>query len=143
MNNIADIRRQRNLTSNEVAVKLGITQGHYSHLENGRREFTDDLIEKLSDVLAVGEVDLRSWISELKPYYKINNNWIWKIKINDLGVVDAFKEEFDFIRGRGTNDPEEMLDRFIKFIEYNIGKSIKEELSKDELLKEQVLSKIG
>ena len=143
MNNIADIRRQRNLTSSEVAIELGITQGHYSHLENGRREFPNKLIPRLAKILQVSEGELLECILDLKPFYKINNNWIWKIKINDLGVVDAFKEELDFIKRRGSNDPEEMLERFIKFIEYNIGKSIKEELSKDGLLKEQVLSKIG
>ena len=142
MNKLSDIRRQRNLTSFEVATELKITQGHYSHLENGRREFPNKLIPKLAEILQISESDLLDCILDLKPYYKINNNWIWKIKINDLGAVDAYKEEFDFINRRGSNDPEEMLDRFIKFIEYNIGKSIKEEISKDELLKEQVLNKI-
>jgi hypothetical protein len=37
----------------------------------------------------------------------------------------------------------ERITRFIKFIEYNIGGSISEELANDSLLKEYILNKIS
>lgn len=49
-NQLRDIRRSKGLTQKQVAELLNITEGGYSHLENGRRKISDETLVRLSSI---------------------------------------------------------------------------------------------
>ncbi len=52
-NRIRDMREDRDLTQQQVADALGITQRKYSYLETGVQQWTDELLVKLSNFYRV------------------------------------------------------------------------------------------
>ena len=137
---IKKIRKSRGLTSYQLATSLGVSQGHLSHLERGTRRLTAEQITKMAELLGMEEPALRTELESIKPYATVLNSWVWRIRIKDMPVLDAFKHDLDLIRLRDPHN--EAVDRFIKFVLYNIGDSIKEEFQKDEFMKEYLLERI-
>ena len=45
---IKDLRTDSDLTQEEIAEAIGITQRKYSYLETGRQQLTDDLLVRLA-----------------------------------------------------------------------------------------------
>ena len=137
---IKTLRKSKGLTSYQLATSLGVSQGHLSHLERGTRRISDDQITKMAEILGIDEQALKIELENIKPYATVLNSWVWKIRFGDQPVLDAFKEDLELMRMRNTQD--EAVDRFIKFILYNIGDSIKEEFQKDEYMKEYLVERI-
>jgi transcriptional regulator with XRE-family HTH domain len=136
---LIEIRKSRDLSALEVATRLDISRGYYSHLENGTRNFPDELIRPLADILEVDEDVIRESIGENERWRSVAGNWISKIKINGDPAIKAFKEEAFLQR---SNDDEILLSNFIKFVEFNIENSIREELNKDPMKKEHLLARL-
>jgi hypothetical protein len=86
------------------------------------------------------EQALRQELETIKPYATVLNSWVWRIRIKDMPALDAFKRDLELMQIRDPHN--EAVDRFIKFILYNIGDSIKEEFQKDEFMKEYLLERI-
>ena len=143
MRTLLEIRKAKGLKSVEIAQQLNISQGYYSHLENGTRKVTEQLLVDLARILEVDVEELRLGFQSLKPLSTIVNNWIPKIRIKGKSVFEAFREERLFLMTKPSESEAERITRFIKFIEYNIGGSISEELANDSLLKEHILNKIS
>ena len=137
---IKTLRKSRGLTSGQLAAGLGVSQGHLSHLERGTRRLTAEQITKMADILGIDEQALRIELENIKPYATVLNSWVWRIRIGELPVLDAFRQDLELMRMRDTQD--EAVDRFIKFILYNIGDSIKEEFQKDGYMKEYLIERI-
>ncbi len=53
MNRIREMREDRDLTQQQVADVLGITQRKYSYLETGVQQWSDEFLIKLSDFYGV------------------------------------------------------------------------------------------
>ena len=136
---LIELRHSRNLSALEVATRLDISRGYYSHLENGTRNFPEELIAEVAAILQVDEDVIRDSINENERWRSVAGNWISKIKINSKPAIKAFKEDAFLQR---SNDDEILLSNFIKFIEFNIGNSIREELNSDPMKKENLLSKL-
>ena len=49
-NRIKDLREDNDLTQQQVAEKIGITQRKYSYIETGVQPLTDEILVKLSHV---------------------------------------------------------------------------------------------
>ena len=143
MRTLLEIRKAKGLKSVEIAQQLNISQGYYSHLENGTRKVTEQLLVDLSRILEVNVEELRQAFQNLKPLSTVVNNWIPKIRIKGKSVFEAFREERMFLMTKPSESEAERITRFVKFIEYNIGSSITEELANDSLLKEYLLNKIS
>ena len=143
MRTLLEIRKAKGLKSVEIAQQLNISQGYYSHLENGTRKVTEQLLVDLSRILEVNVEELRQAFQNLKPLSTVVNNWIPKIRIKGKSVFEAFREERMFLMTKPSETEAERITRFVKFIEYNIGSSITEELAEDDLLKEYLLNKIS
>lgn len=143
MRTLLEIRKAKGLRSVEIAQQLNISQGYYSHLENGTRKVTEQLLVDLARILEVNVEELRQGFQSLKPLSTVVNNWIPKIRIKGKSVFEAFREERLFLMTKPSESEAERITRFIKFIEYNIGGSISEELAEDSLLKEYILNKIS
>ena len=143
MRTLLEIRKAKGLKSVEIAQQLNISQGYYSHLENGTRKVTEELLVELARILEVNVEELRQAFQNLKPLSTVVNNWIPKIRIKGKSVFEAFREERVFLMTKPSETEAERITRFVKFIEYNIGSSITEELAEDDLLKEYLLNKIS
>ncbi len=50
---IKELREDNDLTQQQIADKLGITQRKYSYLETGTQQLTDEILVKLSRVYGV------------------------------------------------------------------------------------------
>jgi transcriptional regulator with XRE-family HTH domain len=136
---LMELRKSRNLSALEVATELKISRGYYSHLENGTRNFPDELIRPLADILEVDEDVIRESIGENERWRSVAGNWISKIKINGDPAIKVFKEDAFLQR---SNDDETLLSNYIKFVQFNIGNSIREELNKDPMKKEYLLKRL-
>jgi transcriptional regulator with XRE-family HTH domain len=109
--------------------KIGITQSYYSHIENGTRLPPTEVLEKIAGFFGVRPAVLRKELDKNRPQLVAAMNWIWKIKIGNKSVIDAFKIEKFF--HRGTPNKDELILNFIRFIEFNIGNSIRDELKRE------------
>ncbi len=52
-NRIRDLREDNDLTQQQVAKKIGITQRKYSYIETGTQQLTDEILCKLADLYGV------------------------------------------------------------------------------------------
>ncbi|WP_312900504.1 helix-turn-helix domain-containing protein [Chryseobacterium taichungense] len=56
--NLRRIRRAKDFTQEFIAFELGISQKAYSEIENGKTKMRDDLLLKLSSILAISPFDI-------------------------------------------------------------------------------------
>lgn len=63
-------RFKKRLKQEEVAVKLNVTQGFYSKIENGQSELTLSLFEQLVSILEIDCMDLIKQVKRLKEPLK-------------------------------------------------------------------------
>ena len=62
-NKIRSIRIEKNLSQEYMATLLNISQSYYAKIENGKKEMS---IKMFFDILKILEVDVLSFVSELK-----------------------------------------------------------------------------
>lgn len=55
---VREWRKHRGLTQEALAARAGVTQGLISHLENGRTDFTGNLLARLAEALQCNPADL-------------------------------------------------------------------------------------
>ena len=140
MNDLSKIRKSRGLTVKQMADTLGVSKGHYCHLENGTREISEAIKPRLAEALGISLDDLNRALQDVTKFTKSVNNWIWKIRVNGKSAAEAYRKDLKFLTSRESN--QDNINYFIKFIEYNIGNSIREELANDLVLEEYLLRKI-
>jgi len=130
------LRKERGLTTTEVAKHLGISQGHYSHLENGTRNFNTELIWKLAEIFEVDESVIIDLIKEIEEQASGVKHWVAKIRIRNKTLAKAFLEELKYFPLKNKNDHKEILFRLADFVQQGIKDQIIRELEEDdELLK--------
>lgn len=120
--NLQQLRKSKNLTCKQVAEGMGIHTSYYSHLENGRRRFTRDLIIKLAKVLDEPEEIISDKVRNMDVLGLTEQNWIANIKIHGQNVLKAFETEL--ILNRPDNLKDEFDMQFAMFIQNNIAHSI-------------------
>lgn len=50
---LRETRREKRMTTYAVAQKVGISQGHYSMIENGQRKPSLDVLSRIIDALGI------------------------------------------------------------------------------------------
>lgn len=120
-------RKQKGLNSEEISKKLGISRAHYTHLENGTRAFTEDLIKKTANVLELPEEIVRGLAEELRSNNLVPNSWIFRMKINGKPFLQAFLEDTK------QNNPSRHItpEQIVNYIFFHIEHSIRKELSEN------------
>ena len=96
---IANLRKEKNMTQQELADKLGVTDRAISHWENGRRLPDYSLLKDLCDVLSISINELFSGEKISKEDYEtkaeenmsklINDNYSEKKKINWIIAISV------------------------------------------------------
>ena len=65
---LASLRRGRDMTQQQVADAIGITQRKYSYVETGTQPLTDDLLCALADLYGVSVDYLLCRTDTVQPY---------------------------------------------------------------------------
>ncbi|MGD1044622.1 MAG: helix-turn-helix transcriptional regulator [Bacteroidota bacterium] len=135
MATLAEIRKAKQLTTVDVAVQLGISQGYYSNLERGKRPFNDALLKKTAKALNVPLRTTREAVKSHPHESHTLKSWMSFIRINGLPLIKAFHyyAETNEIEVQSLDDVK--FKKAIKeFIEANIGFSVLAELSENKVL---------
>ena len=140
---LLDIRNQKGLNTLQMAARLGITQGHYCHLENGSRRLTNNIASKIEAEFGINKQELESDFVISNPYLGVINNWIWNIRINDLPVTQAFINDIGLLRISDINEHRQVLEAFIRYILFSIGRSIENEFTKNPKMMEYLVSRLN
>lgn len=132
---LTEIRKEKRFKTVDLAHRLGISQGYYSHLERGKRPFHDVLLKKTAKILGVRFVTLREAVKSRPPdSYKLKS-WMSNIRIHGLPLIKAFHYymETNNIDAQSLDDAKLKM-KMMEFVETNIGFSILAELSENKAL---------
>jgi transcriptional regulator with XRE-family HTH domain len=141
---LTEIRKEKRFKTVDLATRLGISQGYYSHLERGKRPFNDVLLKKTAKVLGVRLVTLREAIKSHPPdSYKLKS-WMSNIRIHGLPLIKAFHYymETNGIDAQALDDAKLKI-KMKEFVEANIGFSVLAELSENRTLLSHIREIIG
>ena len=134
------LRESKNFTMVEIAKKLKISKGYVSHLENGFRKLSDDMIKRMSRVLGVPENEVWKAGQRSGDNGTVANSWISQMRINGYSVFDAFKYDLEASRKKlDTRSKTKLKNQLAKFINDNLPFSVIAELSENEVLLDQVV----
>jgi transcriptional regulator with XRE-family HTH domain len=115
------LRKKRNLTTTDVAARLGISQGYYSQLENGKRSFSEIQLSQLAAFLQVPERSLHSIALSVTEDFALSSHWVCNIPINGI-PLKAFLLQSELPLSESVQQFKESLISFIQ-------KSVEKELS--------------
>jgi transcriptional regulator with XRE-family HTH domain len=141
---LTEIRKEKRFKTVDLATRLGISQGYYSHLERGKRPFNDVLLKKTAKVLGVRLVTLREAVKSHPPdSYKLKS-WMSNIRIHGLPLIKAFHYymETNGIDAQALDDAKLKI-KMKEFVEANIGFSVLAELSENRTLLSHIREIIG
>ena len=128
----------------DLSTRLGISQGHFSNLERGKRPVSDDMAEKIAAILGEPIAMIRESLSSTKHDSKKINSWISNIRINGLPFVNAFRYYVENNGLQNAINKDTVLRNTLKqFIESNIGYSVVAELSENKSVLSHIREKIG
>jgi len=144
MATLAEIRKAKQLTTVDIAVQLGISQGYYSNLERGKRPFNDALLKKTAKALKVPLSTTREAVKSHPHESHTLKSWMSSIKINGLPLIKAFHyyAEAQEIKVQ-TLDDAKLKKKMKEFIEANIGFSVLAELSENKVLLNHMRELLG
>lgn len=125
------IRKSKSLTVRDMAAKMGISASYYSHLENGRRDFNKELIEKCSFALEEKVEKIELLVKKINNSSRFSNSWLANLRVQKRNALTAFEDELKIDKLR---DEEELITRFASFIRNNIGQSIIDEFKENSEL---------
>ena len=137
-NRIRELRLKKGLKVKEIVGLLGISRGHYNHLENGTRSFTDDLAKEAAHILNVKADKIKEISNELAERNAPPNSWIFKIQIDSKPFIKAFLEFYSEQKEKSNIE-----DMVTKFITSRIEHSVREELRNNSEISEYILTRIS
>ncbi len=128
------LRKDKGLTSKEVADRIGISQGHYSHIENGERSINPDHAKKLADVLGVDTTLVIDKIREAIEKRGKLNHWLSNIKYRDHWLPEWIIEELRFQKFNKDKNDSELTDTIASIAGKCVSEEIRFDFEKDKEL---------
>jgi transcriptional regulator with XRE-family HTH domain len=137
------LRKEKKIRMIDIASKLGVSQGHYSNLERGKRTISDALLEKIAQVLGEQKDTVLSAV-KLSPVESLTlKSWLSNVRISGLPFIKAFRYHMEnACLDVASIDNVGLKKELRSFIESNIGFSLLAELSENKQLIEQIRSKL-
>ena len=139
---LRELRQEEGLTTYQMAARLEINQGHYCHLENGKRKLTDSIASKIKAEFGISKKQVEDDFVMNNPYLSVMNNWVWKLKINDAPVVQSFINDIGYLKIKDMSEHSEVVEAFIRYIQFTIGNSLEKEFAKDPKMIEYLVSRL-
>ncbi|GAB1444013.1 hypothetical protein MASR2M39_28580 [Ignavibacteriales bacterium] len=121
---LKELRKRANLKSAQVAEKLGLTQGHYSHIELGRRSIREEFIPILSEILFVSEDTIKNIRDKRQQESRSLKSWISQVTIGEDTLINQIINELRYGQRFNIDD----INGFPYFMANFIADKIREEL---------------
>ncbi|WP_369354290.1 helix-turn-helix domain-containing protein [Lysinibacillus capsici] len=65
---LKDARKRHSITTSQVAEQVGVSQGYISHIENGRKIPTPEVLQKISKILEIPFMELMTKAGHIKTF---------------------------------------------------------------------------
>ncbi len=132
--NLTEIRKQKHITMIDLATQLGISQGHLSNLENGKRPIDQELINKIASILGEPVDTVANAAQPQKVEDTKLRSWLSSIRINGLPLSKAFTYHLEISGNKETvlKDEAMLKQELRKFIEDNIAYSVVAEITENK-----------
>lgn len=143
--NLPQLRKLRGFTASELATQLGISQGHVSNIERGKRSVNSDMIKRIASVLNSTVEEVTDVLkNQPSPAPHKLNSWIGNLRINRMPLLAAFKNYIEYKDlNVATIDDANLSRELIRFVENNIGMSLQHELKSNKGLLMKIRNEIG
>ena len=105
------LRKEKGLTTVQVAERLNISQGHYSHIENGDRSINVETAQSLAEILGVDKEVILQKSKELIEQKGTLQHWLTKVKFRGEPLVDVIVNELRFDKSVSTEENEKLIYR--------------------------------
>ena len=135
---LQELRLKKGLTAQDMAESLGISRAHYSHLEKGRRRFTEDLLKRTAGILGVSKSRMAELSEKAVKRNAVPNSWIFKVQIEGKPFIKAFQEYYENIKSNG--DIEVLI---AEFITTHMKHVIREELANNPDISKYILTRLN
>jgi transcriptional regulator with XRE-family HTH domain len=129
---IKEIRKQKGLTTNAVAKRLGVSQGYYSQLENGKRSFSEFQLSQLAGLLEIPEKALHAIALSVTEDSAFSGHWISNLPVNGIPLKAWLSHTGSF----SSDTIQQFQEALILSIKESIGTAMSIEFSSNpQLLK--------
>lgn len=130
---IKQIRKQKGLTTTQVAKALGISQGYYSQLESGQRSFDKEQLDRLSAIIMTDPAYLRTIAKRTTENSVLSHHWLTTIPIKGVPALQAFRRAHAH---KNFSSLSQLRKSFKAFLLQHLNEEINNELNfNDELVK--------
>lgn len=102
-------RIELNMTVEELAKKLDVSEKDIEKIENGRQKFTVDFLAKMAYILDINKVYLLTGVDD-------------EILKDDIQLLDSYIEFFKMLQSLSEKNKERLLDMFNKQFTPNVKK---------------------
>jgi transcriptional regulator with XRE-family HTH domain len=123
---IKALRKQKGLTTTQVAKALGISQGYYSQLESGQRSFDKAQLDKLSAVIKIDSSHLHTIARRTKDNSMLSHHWLTSLPIDGVPALQAFRRADLYKKGLSSI---QLRNNFKKFLLLHLPDEITKELN--------------
>lgn len=139
--NLIALRKMKHLTAKQVADLLGVSRAHFTHLENGSRMMSAEIINKLASIYRVSPDLVSEGAKDLEFVYRGNMSWLTKLKYQGTPVVKLFVEHVKKSKYEiGANDFETKFKNFVLLMfESSLNEELRENSQLIDLLKSKAL----
>lgn len=103
------LRKNKALTAVQVAEKLNISQGHYSHIENGTRSINDETAQKMAELFGTDVDEIRQKSKELMELRGTLRHWLSQVKYRGETLVDVIVNELRYDRTVNLEESEKLI----------------------------------
>jgi len=135
MTEIKTLRKQKGLTTTQVAEALGISQGYYSQLESGLRSFDKEQLYKLAAILKIDQAFLHIIARRTKDNSMLSRHWLTTLPISGIPALQAFRRSGLYKKGSSSL---QLRNNFKKFLLINLPDEITIELNSNKELIELI-----
>jgi transcriptional regulator with XRE-family HTH domain len=106
---LSQLRKNKNLTTTVVAKRLNISQGQYSHIENGTRSINDETAKKLAGLFGTDVDEVRQISRDLIELRGTLRHWLSNVRYRGESLVDIIVNELRYDRLLNLEESEQLI----------------------------------
>lgn len=103
------LRKQKGYTAVEVAKMLNISQGQYSHIENGTRSISTETAVKLAELFGTNVDEVRQKSQEMMELRGTLRHWLSQVKFRGESLVDVIVNELRYDKSVNLEESEQLI----------------------------------
>lgn len=103
---LRELRKRAGLKSAEIAKILEVTQGHYSHIELGKRTLKEEFIPILAAVFGVSEKEIIEIRDQMQKKNIQLKHWIDQVLIDGKPMIIEISKQIRYGRSFNLDDEE-------------------------------------